>query len=717
MKTGQRRIIGGVLFIGVALMAAGMAFAQGQIPANYPSYTTEAARVITLENEYIAAKIGVSGKVVSRARSDDDDVGARDDKVITSETDHDWGIAGRWGVVSKKGDPENPADDNMPLTFMGFMPCHYFGYWKLRIGDEMRMIGDGSTGGWYSTGDGQPGKIPTLIDSGKWGPYIEGTWRVAGSDVLVKIRIELVRDLVRFEYEITNTGIVTQNIGFQQYGDVETGAPIVGSAAETIGYGYYINQNYAFIPGIGATQPITKQKAMIFGGRDPEDNKLNPAVPDWFEVYDDISNPGNVTRNVLGLEDATRPNMVAIGEHVDLYHKNLWLPTDYRPEKPHTIFDMAWLLCWEQKLLAPGATRKIVTYYGLGSSTSRWTHQVGSKTERDTALLSVQAPKSLKYDSMNAMINTPELYPSMFNVKAYVYNLTTELGPYELREATATISLPQGLELVSGLPGNTASQRIEEVVERNMECTPVEWTVRATGEYAGELPIYVSVADNDPTGKYWQQSVKRTICIPATKGSYFDYGWQLMHVPFAFNNPYFLSDGNPLGLTPGLFGAQYYDTLTNRYYNISKLTPGQGFWIYVGGLSWNERQSFRVNTDAAIVGEGFGSGKQTVEQYISLKRGWNIIGNPFVYPVYWGQVKVHYGNDTWSLADAVSKGWMDGYLFSWNTTKWAYDISNDKSTLMNPWSGYWVRAKQPVTLVFRPPVFPGGDVTANPGGN
>ena len=94
-----------------------------------------------------------------------------------------------------------------------------------------------------------------------------------------------------------------------------------------------------------------------------------------------------------------------------------------------------------------------------------------------------------------------------------------------------------------------------------------------------------------------------------------------------------------------------------------------------------------------------------------------MVGNPFVYPVYWGQVFVYLSGDSVTIDEAVSRNWMDKTLFSWNTSKWDYDITSDKSTLLSPWKGYWVFAKQPITLVFRPPVIPAGDVTANPGGN
>lgn len=724
MNIYQRWIISSVLCVIIALLAAGVALAQFTVPANYPSFKPDpdsSPLYVTLENEYIACRFGIQGNVLAKAVCNDADSGGnkwfRGDKV-PSPDDHNWGVAGRFGVVAKKGDPESPVDDDMPLNFMGFMPCHYFGYLKLRIGDDMRMIGDGASGSWLVRGGGQPVMTPTLYPSGEFGPYIEGTWRTTGgngSTVHVKMRVDLVRDMVRFEYQITNMGPSTENIGFEKYGDVEMGAPIYRGSDVGGYYGPYENQGFAFIPGIGATQPVAKQKAMVFGGRDSETNALNPAVPNWVEFYDQVYSPGVSARNVLGLEDATKPDMVAIGEHNDLYHKDLWLPLDYRPDKAHQILDMAWLLCWDQKMLAPSATRTIVTYYGIGAATSKWTYQLGKNARRDDAMLSVQAPRSLKYDSVNPLPYTPEYSPSTFAVKAYVYNLSNRPGPYELLDVTASISLPDGLELVS-TPGNEATQRLEGIVERNTEAEPIQWTVRATGDYVGELPIYVTVVDNDPASRYWQQTVVRPIYIPAAKRGHFDYGWQLMHVPFLFNNPYFMATGNPLGLIPGTFGAQYFDA--GRYKPLDQLKPGRAFWIFVSGLNWNETQLFSLSSDAAIVGESLGMGKQTVEQSVPLKVGWNLIGNPYVYPIYWGQTLVHRGTeDPVTLEQAVAKGWIEKALHSWNPAKQGYDIIRDTGSLLNPWLGYWLNAKKTqLTLTFRPPVLPGGDVTANPGG-
>lgn len=188
MNVYHRWIIRGMLCGTTALLAAGVAFAQYTVPANYPPFVPDPDSTplyVTLENEYIACRFGIQGNILSKAAGNDADSGGnkwlRGDKVITTD-DHNWGVSGRFGVIAKKGDPESPVDDDLPLNFMGFMPCHYFGYLKLRIGEDMRMIGDGATGSWLNRGNGQPIMTPMLYPSGDLGPYIEGTWRTTGGN-------------------------------------------------------------------------------------------------------------------------------------------------------------------------------------------------------------------------------------------------------------------------------------------------------------------------------------------------------------------------------------------------------------------------------------------------------------------------------------------------------------------------------------------------------
>ncbi len=731
--------VGTVCFI-ILVATVASALAQAPyVPPTYPAYEYDSDDPpwwVTLENSYIQVNIGAEGNIKAYAFFGDGTTNGRGDKVPSSEK-HDWHVAGRYGIVAKTGDPEVPEDNDRPLTFMGQEPCHYFGYWKLRIGNDMRMIGT-DPGGWYSNGPGQPILTPTLYMAppadladkepalGRMGPFIRGIWSTTGgngSTVLTDIRAHLVRDMVRFEFRITNTGTVAESVGFEQMGDVETGDPVFRTSDDGGYYGPYDNACFGFVPGVGATRPLNEQSAMMFGGSEIIKGKLvpRPAVPAWVEYYDNVTSPLCAARNILNQEDATKPDYMAIGEYNDLYHRDLWIPTGYKPDPMHGILDMAWVLCWDQRPLAPGATRTIITYYGVGAATGRWTYAAGSTDVPDSAVAAVQAPRSLRYNSTGIMVGEPELMPSRFTVKAYVYNLATDPGPFDLTDVTATITLPPGLQLVdeAEVAGNTEHKEIGLVVG-NSESLPVEWEVEATGHYSGELPIYVSFVDNNdlPASMQWQQTVVRKIYVPAVKRGVFHAGWQLMNVPFNFND---FRVQKVFGLVSG-YGAKYWDPKRGNYQQVTQVKPGQGFWINVGINEWGATRLFTLDpaNPAAIVGEAPGSGTQSVTQSIPLYKGWNMIGNPFVYPMYWGQALFSYkttqGWQTVTLDAALRSRLLSATLFSYNPDKLAYDTTSSKEALLDPWKGYWVYIYQPCTLVLRAPTSPGGDVTANPGG-
>lgn len=593
-------------------------------------------------------------------------------------------INGSFAIVTQNGDPETIGDDDRVIMY---------GVWKIKVGDQVRVIGDTATGSWS--------KVPVAyvlpppgLGLGRTGGFIDGEWTATiseGVTVTAGIRIRIVRDQARFEVTIRNSSATPQS---------------VGCAVE----GYLVNANsltigYPFIPGRGINRVgmyPERAAGMLMSGS---------SIPSFFEVYDDMEKPATVVRATLEGQDCVKPDYLAIADHYqDFYDFSTWLPDDYTPDPMRPIDDFAYLACWNPKALAPSATRKIVTYAGVGAATARWTNVVSQKVEADYGVLAVQGPRTLSYDSTGPAANN-DLSPQPFTVRAYVYNLNTDPGPYSMQNVTASIYLPPGLELAAE-PDNAATKTIGPVPV-NSEAPPVTWKLKATGQYCGELEYSVSAWD--PTG--WQQTVARKVMVPATRRSVFTFGWQLMHVPFGFNNPQI---DRALGLRWGTFGARYWDpvesAVTNAYLPLTQLEPGKAFWMFVGGMSWGETQPLQLASDAVIVGESVG--KQVIDQYVRLQKGWNMVGNPFVYPVYWGQVLVYseVANITVSLDQAVAYDWLSRTIFEFNPHTYAYDALKDNSALLNPWKGYWVRAKQPVTLIFRPPVYPAGDVTARIGG-
>lgn len=657
-------LVGTACLMGVLLLA-GAVLAQQD---DYPQFSND-ARWETMSNRYIQIKLGTSGTV----------------KVSSSL---EYNIAGRWAVVTSEGDPETSVDNNRELIWLGEMcPCGQFGNLKIKVGDTVYLVGESGSGGWtkrpiaYNT-------PPPGFGLGRQGGYIDAEWAVPSTSqptARLRIRMSIVRDQLRAEFTLVNSSATTQSIGFAMSGDVEVG--------DTVSMGY------PYIAGIG----FTKQTAALL---QPLGTLLSGTnVPDMFEVMDSVDTPNTVARNILRQQDAVAPDYVAIGDRLDLQGYTTWLPNDYNYDPLKPVDDIYWLLCWTPTSLAPGGSRKIVTYYGVGAATAQWNYRVGRRMELDSCALAVQSPRSIKYDSTTIGMN--DLNPNPFQIKAYLYNLATDPGPYSLEDVTMSLYLPAGLTLSLG---QSAIQNVGRVPV-NSESSAVVWNVEPTGEYSGELEYFVTARDIGG----WQQVVSRKVMVPATKKSIFRSGYQMMHVPFTFNNP---SIEHALGLGAGSFGAKYYDPITGQYLPLTRLSPGQAFWLYVSTVAPGSTLPFKLAADAAIVGEE--SGRQTREQYITLKPGWNLIGNPFVYPMYWGQVLVANSADavitTVSLDQAVTNGWLSKTVFGWIPGSSTYQHFKNNDSLLLPWRGYWVRAYRPLTLVLRPPVPPASDVTSLPGG-
>ncbi len=628
---------------------------------------------VEMSNRYIQIQLGVRGSV-------------------KPDQSTQWDIPGRWMVGTAEGDPETTKDNRHALVYFPrylpfTVPCHYFGYIKLKVADKVKMVGDSNSGYWSKTPYAYT-TPPPGYGVGRAGGYIEGEWTVTdGGNAVAALRIKMsiVRDLCRFEFTVINRAAAAQSIGLQFTGDV------------------FVDENdasgYSYIPGVGyqhSAAVSTKPYAQLLTGNN---------IPAYFDTYDSVENPIVVARNVLKLQDCTAPDYLILGEFSEMASATNWLPDDFNPDYLKPLDDLAWAATWVPKALSPGMSRKIITYYGVGAASSVWNYKAGTRMEQDHVCMAVQGPRSLKYDSTVA--GTNDLDPAPFTISAYLYNMATDAGPYDLDDVTVTLYLPPGLELTKA-PAQTAQQSIGRVPV-NTEALPATWTVQATGEYCGELEYFVTARASSG----WQQVVSRKIMVPATKRLVFRSGWQMMHVPFTFNNP---SIEHAFGLPLGSFAAKYFDPTTGQYVPVTQLIPGRAFWMYVGNVQRGKTQSHKLVTDAAIIGEDFG--KQAREQYVDLKPGWNLVGNPFVYPVYWGQVQVYnrVGNTTVNLDQAVKNGWLSKTVFSWIPESSVYESFKDNDRLLLPWRGYWVSARYPVTLVFRPAVPPASDVTTNPGG-
>ncbi|MCE5199676.1 MAG: hypothetical protein ABFD54_11885 [Armatimonadota bacterium] len=675
--TYKRAILRLIVVIAFAILLAVPAIAQYHLyepPDPMHPNPDNPPYVITLSNKYVEFEFGVWGEMISD---------------IDGEV---FQVGGRYGISNRVGDPETTDDDNQWLVWRPPVICGHWNYSRVKIGDNSPLVvGDPTMGSWT--------KYPRVYDvpmsgygRGIGGPYIEGDWTDSSGTVTVRVHISLVRDQVRFEYTVTNASLQLVKAGISLYLDA------VVEDTDKAGYPFVTGSGLARTPGLPDQ----------FAGNTFAGSK----IPSMFEIYDSVDSPVTRTRITLREQDCTSPDFIAIGELDNLATLSTWLtdpadnlPNNYVPDPMVPIDDLAYMVEWKQVALASHISRTYVTYFGNAVATTLWTYRSGTKIRQDSIAAAVQGPNSLQYDSTTGVT---QMMPSPFTIKAYLYNTDTDPGPYDLQNVTAYLYLPKGLQLAEG----TNSTSIQEIgnVPINSESTPVEWQVEANGEAAGELVYYVLFRDTSG----WQQIVGRKIIVPAAKKAAMRYGYQLMSVPFTFNNP---SISHVFGINAGYYSALYYDSSgTQNYVPITQFESGKAFWMAVYSLSMGSSKTYDIATDAAIVGEEYG--KQSIQQTTNLVTGWNMVGNPLVYPIYIGQLQVYNSatNLTVSFDQAVAQGLVSRTVFAWNSDRSAYDSLSTNDTLLVPWRGYWFRAKTPVTLVFRPAIFPGSAVNSLPGG-
>ena len=129
---------------------------------------------------------------------------------------------------------------------------------------------------------------------------------------------------------------------------------------------------------------------------------------------------------------------------------------------------------------------------------------------------------------------------------------------------------------------------------------------------------------------------------------------------------------------------------SGNYLEYPSLSPGEGAWLIS-----KESRKLQIT--------GNGQSPQTAFT-IALKNGWNMIGNPYDFPIYWDNTTVVSGSNETLLSnqnsnnilvsrkihtyqDTTANSLNDGeYFTNFITTGSSYNATHQ----LKPWSGYWV---------------------------
>jgi endoglucanase len=144
-----------------------------------------------------------------------------------------------------------------------------------------------------------------------------------------------------------------------------------------------------------------------------------------------------------------------------------------------------------------------------------------------------------------------------------------------------------------------------------------------------------------------------------------------------------------------------YSADSGKYIQNDSIRTGCGGWLYSA-------------ENAMVVVKGKALKPDTLFPVI-LSKGWNIIGNPFSYPIYWENAQVRYNNIVLRISDKAANQIVRRQLFRYSDTT-SDQLNNGEyvsnigilsadTTRLLPWLGYWVYAeKSGAELLFNPNV-------------
>ncbi len=536
-----------------------------------------------------------------------------------------------------------------------------------RVGDEQAALVAGHPLAWGAytiirIDDAEESIVYGDTENGRWivSPVREGAdlsiyseFQTDEVPIRIKRRIRILRDVVMVRYEIENRDTRAHRVGLATYVDSEYGVDDTGFLKT--GGPYYA-------PKLGR---ITRET--VAESRD---------VPDVVFGLDRLPNYEYVTQFILDGQGATKPDRVVFG-HSPSAWGDFWT---YNPTRQGEIRDACLMMFWNQRLVPAGRQRDPITFYfGLGQAS----HNLSLP-----AVVALHGPFALQYNRPSGEDNG-RIEPDPFTLYAFVYNHSTDVP---LRDVQVQLELPFGLGFEEG---EAQFKTIGEVPPGEERW--VSWELYADGTEFGELPVTLTVA-GFPLGT---RSVTRFINVPATESIYlYADEKRMLSVPF--------TDGGG-GALGNLFAGAYRWSPLDAVYRLvpdaSPLAPGDGFW-------------YRVFADQEFTLSGVTPvpGSSTEPFLITLQRGWNQFGNPFLYGIPLARCRVlkDPAEGSISFDEAVNRNLIRGVVYRWDPTlgmagEYVYETSS--TAVLLPWEGYWIRALQPVTLVIPPVEAIGARVT------
>ncbi len=492
--------------------------------------------------------------------------------------------------------------------------------------------------------------------------------------VSIRTEYQLVGDALQVALVVTNEGTTSHTFGlriafdagFDLPGTVNDGQPIFlpnGQVltAETVLTGPFNEDNATWVAYDNPQQPVVGVRG--FAG-----------TADTDELF----NRGTAT------EAAGMPDQVEFGQLRNA-GVGVW---NFIPNAGSPLLGMDWAygVKWAANRLAPGQSRRYVTWYGVGTSSPSYDYPFAMMGYVPLRLQAVQDPITGEYHITDMQGNSP------IPVSLYIDNF----GPSPLLNATGKVRLPAGFELASGSP------TINLGIIPHDELDSATWDVLPTATRPGRVDFKFT----GPSGRSVTADVSIPVLpilnpLPATQPAF-----EMVSFPFIFANSSARSVMGSLGdLSPGgpativrYDPLQADPTVRYKFYpdpHAATIQPGAGYWL----LNLN-RLPVTLPNDRTAVGSN-------VAYNVIAYRGWNQVGNPFQYTIDFMTIEViDSANRRWTMDEAMARQLVLPTLFAWDPLNRKYTWEVDPYDVeLDPYMGYWLKANDNLVLLVPPPAF------------
>lgn len=525
---------------------------------------------------------------------------------------------------------------------------------------------------------------------------------IASSDqgqVFARLQIELVADAVRLRWTLTNNSDAAANIGLQWgsalgmllngFAESSTGANLAHWAVGTNG-GRQPAAGYVYVPG---RRPPT-QDTIIDRGADPSEF---PDFIDFVFSQEDAfglrvqNTPDEATQDFSTFQgrlinQPTPADRVTLGANIPM----LGQITDTAPTLPGGqrtdrtfLGSTAFIQRFEPQTIGPGASRTVLHYIRGTWGNGNYALPYGAV---------VDAPQVIQNRETN-FNGTPadgDLVPNPFKIRVWVDNVggppDTGFGTVgneiALQDVRVKLTFGAGLGIT---PIGANQKTINTVPPREMRF--IEFDARADEETVGDVPYTVEIK-SEPGGV--TKIINGVIHVAGRPRVTLYKDANLIGVPYSFADTSWdniLSPFQDPNVSGGNAQVFEYDPLQQGYVVSTSQRRGIGTFVI-----------YEKDGGDAPVRDTFGGSPQrpspTSDPLIQLRRGWNLIANPYNYRMYVNQFigvpsdPLNQRAMKWS--ELVDLGIVANFLAFFDPETDQYDFVDGTTGFLEPNRGYWI---------------------------